>query len=149
MGQNQPAPKNIQKELCLWHGECSWPSPRVLKDSFSSVIQHTYSNHMSNVGNSMLTTTKSTNLGRSHRLNHVCTEMMRGKFEGYRSIAYIKETEACAQAHKHDITLKGGIVIWEAPMDYLLFVQLERPCPSVTCFRICIRNIFQDIGYIV
>ena len=41
-------------------------------------------NYMSNLENSRFTERASTNLGRSHRLPHVCTIMISGKLGGYR-----------------------------------------------------------------
>ena len=47
-------------------------------------------NHMSDCENPRFTERTSTNLGRSHRLPHVCTIMIYGKLGGYR----LQETAA-------------------------------------------------------
>ena len=47
--------------------------------------------YMSNLDNPGLTERTSTNLGRSHRLPHVCTIMIYGKLGGYR----LQETATC------------------------------------------------------
>ena len=45
-------------------------------------VKHIY-NYMSNLENPRFTERTSTNLGRSHRLPHVCTIMTYGKLGGY------------------------------------------------------------------
>ena len=47
-------------------------------------IYNMYNIHMSNLENPRFTERTSTNLGRSHRLPHVCTILIYGKLGGYR-----------------------------------------------------------------
>ena len=64
--------------------------------------------HISNLGNSRFAKRTSTNLGRSHRLPHICTRMMYGKIEEFRGYRW-KENDVCAQVWHH---VKRGNSIW-------------------------------------
>ena len=61
--------------------------------------------HLSNLGNSRIAK-RTSNLGGSHCLPHVCTNMMFSKFG---SIAWEHDEHRC------DITFKGGIAVWSIP----------------------------------
>ena len=96
--------------------------------------------YMSDCENPRFTERTSTNLGRSHRLPHVCKIMIYGKLGGYR----LQETAAyiyiCDELwiicdiwvslmwilEKYDgITLKRGIANLEGPIAYLVFLTIS------------------------
>ena len=97
--------------------------------------------HMSDCENPRFTERTSTNLGRSHRLPHVCTIMIYGKLGGYR----LQETAAFIYIYMwwtmnnmwylgianvdireyDDITWKGVSLIWEGPIAYLVFLTIS------------------------
>ena len=95
---------------------------------------------MSDCENPRFTEKTSTNLGRSHRLPHVCTIMIYGKLGGYRLQEAAAFLYICDEPwiicdiwvslmwilEKYDdITLKGVSLIWEGPIAYLVFLTIS------------------------
>ena len=78
---------------------------------------------MSNLENPRFTERTSTNLGRSHRLPHVCTIMIYGNLGGYR----LQETATfiyiyIIHIHQRPVWVS---LIWEDPIAYRVFVTIS------------------------
>ena len=111
--------------------------------------------HMSNLDNSGLTERTSTNLGRSHRLPHVCTIILYGKLGGYR----LQETATCLYNRNqrpiwvslmwiletyNDITLKRGIANLGRShrLPCFLIIPINFPKPMSVQYIFSIAGVF-------